>query len=519
MGKRSFEVREKSESDIPWLQPGKPVLWIMAAGCLVYLQALGFGLTNWDDLPLLQSVNRLPGGLAGLVQAFQSNVFVTGSGAYYRPILTLSFMISTWFGGNELAPQFLVNIALHLTASGILYLLLVELGNSRAPSFLFSLLYVLHPALAQAVAWIPGRNDSLLGIFVFSSFLFFVRFAGRWRWTDGAWHLFFFLLAIFTKEAALSLVLICPLYLLLAGRTRLNMYRSGVLALFWAGLVGVWAVLRAQATTPLPYVKLSALLHSAWLNSPGLVQYLGKAFFPFNLSVVPIMRDTTYLWGILAVAGLAAALFYSRNLRMSRVVFGFLFFLAFILPPLLLGGSRQSVSTVLLEHRLYLPMAGLILVFLETDLAKNWVKDRKVSKAAVAMVLLLFALLGIRHSRDFADEASFWASAAENSPHAAFVHTAIAQTLDQQGKRAEAIDELRTALELNPSEFAALVNLSTLEVRIGKYEEAEALLIRALAEEPGDPELRKNLLVNLERIRTLKGRKNETEGPEPRRMP
>ncbi|MGA2263280.1 MAG: tetratricopeptide repeat protein, partial [Acidobacteriota bacterium] len=112
------------------------------------------------------------------------------------------------------------------------------------------------------------------------------------------------------------------------------------------------------------------------------------------------------------------------------------------------------------------------------------------------------------HSRDFRDEASFWDNALKNSPHAAFVHTAIAQTLDERGRRAESIEELRKALELNPYEFAALVNLSTQDITKGAYDEAEALLTRALAEEPGNPELKKNLLATLDHVRTIKNRRN-----------
>ncbi|MGD0310548.1 MAG: hypothetical protein ABSC02_14830 [Acidobacteriota bacterium] len=401
-----------------------------------------------------------------------------------------------------------MNIVLHLTASSVFYLLLVELGNSRALSFLFSLLYVVHPALVQAVAWIPGRNDTLLGIFVFSSFLFFVKFARRGKWTHGFWHLSFFVLAIFTKETALALLLVCPLYILLVAGKKLSLSSYGVLSLCWVVTVGGWAVLRAQAVTPLRYNTVRAMIHSAWISLPSVIQYLGKAVFPFNLSVVPIRRDTTYVWGILAAVGLAAALTFSKNKRMSRVLFGLLFFLIFLLPSLMLAASRQAVSLVLLEHRLYLPLLGLILVVLETDLAKKWVKDVRLSKVAVVLVFLPFVLLATLHSRDFRDEASFWDNALKNSPHAAFVHTAIAQTLDERGRRAESIEELRKALELNPYEFAALVNLSTQDITKGAYDEAEALLTRALAEEPGNPELKKNLLATLDHVRTIKNRRN-----------
>jgi protein O-mannosyl-transferase len=314
----------------------------------------------------------------------------------------------------------------------------------------------------------------------------------------------FFILALFTKEAALMLLMVCPLYLLLVARIKLRLSRYLIPVVVWIMATLAWALLRTQAVSQLKHVTPSAMLLSAWRNSPGMLQYLGKVIFPFNLSVVPLMRDTTFLWGGLAASGLAAGILFSRGKRISHVVFGLLFFVVFLLPSIMLVVPGQSVSLALLEHRLYLPIVGIILVMLETDLAKKWTEDRKLAKMSLLLVLLPFAFLAIFHSRHFKDESSFWGNALANSPHAAFVHASVAQSLNQQGRRNEAIKEYRTALDLNPSEFMALVNLANLDYSREEYDEAEKLLMRALSEEPADPDVRHNLLAILERIRENK---------------
>jgi hypothetical protein len=487
-----------------WLEPGSPLLWISVLGFLVYVQTMWFELTGWDDRTLLQNIDRLPGGLTGLIQAFKSNAFVSSSGAYFRPILTLSFMANSLLGASGVSCNFLTNIVLHLMVASTLYLVLLELGNSRASAFLFSLIYVLHPALAPAVAWIPGRNDTLLAAFALLSFLFFIRYVRNRTRMSAFWHLLFFTLALFTKETALSLLLIFPLYLLLIARKKLSPPGYLVLLPFWILIICIWAVLRSYAVTPAKFLTLGGMLHSAWSNLPSLIQFLGKAFFPFNLSVLPLARNTSLIWGICAASGLAIALYFSRTKRMDRVIFGVLFFLLFLVPSMILGASTQSVALVQLEHRLYLPLVGLILAVIETDLAKKWYGNSRSAKVAVVLVLLTFAILTVLHSRDFKDEASFWDNALKNSPEASFIHARIAQNLAQDGRQSEAIAEFEKALELNPYEFAALINYSNLEYSRGEYEKAEGLLLRALPEVPGDPDAKAKILDTLERIRDNK---------------
>lgn len=494
----SIRKRQQMHS---WLDPKWPLVWIFSLGFLAYAQILWFGLTGWDDGTLLENIDRLPGGLSGLMQAFRSNAFVSSSGAYYRPALIVSFIADSWFGAAGSSINHLTNIALHLTACGVLYFVLMELGARRVSAFVFSLLFALHPALAPAVAWIPGRNDSLLGACALVSFLFFARYVESRDKVHAFWHLLFFAFALFTKETGLALLLIFPAYLLLAARKKINHPGFGILAFFWLLTTSVWGVLRAQAVTHVSYLTAGGMLHGVWINMPGLLQYLGKAVFPFNLSVIPIMRNTSMVWGIAAVAALTAALAFSPARRMRRVVFGSLFFLAFLIPSMTTGGATQSAALVQLEHRLYLPMVGLILVVMETDLGRRWSADSIFTRATVIPVLLVFAVLTVLHSRDFRSEASFWENALQNSPGASFVHVHFAQNLTQYGRQEEAIAEYEKALALNPFELAALINYANIAYARAEYDKAESLLARALSEESVSPEARAGMLATLERIR------------------
>jgi len=72
-------------------------------------------------------------------------------------------------------------------------------------AFFLSLFFALHPVLTQAVAWVPGRNDSLATIFIFSALIFFQRFLSKEKLMDLIFLSLFFLLALFTKESSILL--------------------------------------------------------------------------------------------------------------------------------------------------------------------------------------------------------------------------------------------------------------------------------------------------------------------------
>ena len=76
----------------------RPYLWISLLGLLVYIRSLSFGYTYLDDHVLILEnlfFLRDPGNI---VKTFTQEVFhiLHSSAAYYRPMLTISFMFDSW---------------------------------------------------------------------------------------------------------------------------------------------------------------------------------------------------------------------------------------------------------------------------------------------------------------------------------------------------------------------------------------------------------------------------------------
>ncbi|UCD55136.1 MAG: hypothetical protein JSV93_06410, partial [Candidatus Omnitrophota bacterium] len=169
-----------------------PILLIACLGFLVYSQTLFFDFTYLDDNVLILGNRKFLSKLSNIPQAFRQDVFFSYEDAYYRPLLTISFILDAQLpfalypspkpspqrgegrvrGRGEQGKGFsyhLTNIVIHLLAACLLFLLLIKLKYREGLAIFFSLIFTVHPVLTQAVAWLPGRNDSLLAVFIFSS--------------------------------------------------------------------------------------------------------------------------------------------------------------------------------------------------------------------------------------------------------------------------------------------------------------------------------------------------------------
>src|SRR3989339_275318 len=183
----------------------RPYVLIILIGTVVYAQTLFFGFSGLDDRVLILENHNIIKTFANAAKIFQSDPYLRSAPVdQYRPIHVLSFM--------------------------------------------FASLFTAHPALSQAVAWIPGRNDSQLAIFVLLSFLCFAEFLEKRRLYLYIAHLLFFILALLTKETAVGLALICPLYVWLIAKEKRDKNLACAFSLL--AITAVWLGIRHLTFLP-----------------------------------------------------------------------------------------------------------------------------------------------------------------------------------------------------------------------------------------------------------------------------
>jgi Tfp pilus assembly protein PilF len=292
-----------------------------------------------------------------------------------------------------------------------------------------SLLFAVHPVLTQAVAWIPGRNDMLLMIFFLSSFILLLQHIEKpspWR---VALHSLLFLLALFTKETAVIIPVIMAAVALIhmhSGWRKLLLPAAG-----WVMAVVVWFIVRSSATLTKSWISPPDMIRAGIDRLGVILQYLGKIFFPFNLAVFPEAQDITLWWGVLALAGVVALVIWSKSYRKPLTWLGIAWFLIFLLPVLIVP---KSLNDQVFEHRLYLPLVGILLM-----LSQSWpfgsFTPPKTRIMLVSAIVLVFSVVCIVRTAYFSDAMTFWTKAVEGSPHSAYAKALLGTKTEDAAER------------------------------------------------------------------------------------
>jgi hypothetical protein len=312
---------------------------IACSAMLIYLPSLSYQLTYYDDATLIENMSKFITGRESFFELFSQSVFGTsqGSGDYfYRPLLNLTFYFDSLINGNSLIGFHITNLIIHAAASCLLYLFFLKLKFNRLLSFTVTLIFAVHPALVQAVAWIPGRNDALLTLTALASILFLLHYTDNGKPFYLALHFLLFFMSLLTKETAVLL----PVVVYLTRKLDVNdkpkdAVSSYGLILGWVFFIVIFfgvrsAVLGASVGMPLTFA-FENFIH----NLPALPQYIGKLLLPFNLSVFPILRDTTYVFAIVTIVGLMYLLYVSKNLRKNYILLSVCWLFLFLLPAIL----------------------------------------------------------------------------------------------------------------------------------------------------------------------------------------
>ena len=434
---------------VPWnenLKAWYPYILIIIVGFMLYFPTLFFKFTYLDDNPLILDNQIFLKNLSNILVAFKEGLFAIHPSAaiYYRPILTISFMLDAQLSGVNPIIYHFSNIIFHLIASSLVYLFLCRLGYKKELSFIFALIFTIHPVLTQAVAWIPGRNDVLLTIFVLSSFIFLINFLNKGRWYQALLHLLFFTLAFFTKESALVLILMGAIYLGLIKPGKVTASNLIILGTGWSLIWFGWFLLRKFAS--LYSIELSFILKLIIINSPAIIIYIGKLLLPFNLSVLPIIQDSTKIYGFLTIIILIIFLYRTKEKRYNFIIFGLAWFLLFLLPSFIRPNTKVVADFI--EHRVYLPMVGFIILLLETDFIKNLNIKKRINQLIIILILLILSLITLSHSENFRNGLNFWQNAVKHSPHSALAHVGLGDMYCLDGLLDKAEAELRTSLAL-----------------------------------------------------------------------
>jgi len=248
------------------------VLLCIVATALLYAGDLHLGFFRIDDQQYVVSNPWIQGVTwQHLAQILSSPYYLN-----YSPLHLLSYVLDCAVGGlNAYAFHLSSNLWAGVVA-GLVYLVALAITQQRMTALVAALLFIVHPAHVEAVAWISNRKDLVAAAFVLPCVLAYLKYRERRAigWYMASLLLFLFALLGKLSVAAFPAVLLV-LDLVLEKRPLNRSSIDKIPFLVLAVLVAM-SVQHAQPSTGLQFdlsTHAKAFVQSLWLLT-GLGNYV-----------------------------------------------------------------------------------------------------------------------------------------------------------------------------------------------------------------------------------------------------
>ena len=477
---------------------------VLVAG-LVYAGSVR-GAFVYDDVKqvlenrLIQRPELLPRALLSDVWAFKGEKPEAWS-PYWRPVFVLWLALHWRLFGADPRPWHLSGMGLHALVSLLVFVLARRLRLGRGAALFAGLLFALHPAHVESVAWISGATDPLLACFTLLALLGELAARRRPAWRAAA--LAATALALLAKESAVVLPLLVASLPATDDdsppRRGARRYAFAAHAVVVAGYLGARSLVLGGLT---PAGTTGKLDTASWLLTlPSvLVFYLRQALWPAAVAPTYPLRalhsrtvaPLPLLLEVAVVATAAAAVAWLGR-RDARLRFAAALFALPLLPALRFDWFHEE--QLVHDRYLYLPIAGLSLLLatlgdrfmqrqeprVEAASRIRWRAPALAAPAATA--LLLAAWSTVRAVPSFHSELALFGRAVESDPGSAFHWAQLARAQLVAGDRIGAREAATRALALHPSPTALLVN-AELDLGAGRWPAAERQLLALQRADP-----------------------------------
>jgi len=483
-----------------------PILLCLIVPAVLF-PVLKNGFVDWDDMQYVVLNRALRGPWSGVFTFFPG---------YYHPVTILTYKLEfALFGLNPL-PYHFVSLALHVVNCVSVFYLFKMLGARPGAAFIGALLFGIHPAHVEPVAWISGRKELLWGMFSFWALIAYLRYINGGGRKFTVYSLVFFTLAVLSKPTAL----VFPFIILLADHYRGREFNARLLAEKVPYLL-IAAVGFMLSRSPSGFLLGGgggvSFLNAAASAAQSALFYARKFAAPRALSALYPALDLPlspgkYLIALFFAAVLIAAAFLisrragaeaplnegSEKARAPsagrKIIFGLGYFFVAAFPGLILSPPADRYA--------YVPAAGLC--FLYGELLSGFYGAARVNGgppsglrarfragAVVALAAAHFFILGASaFNRTFVwkDSLTLWEDVLSKYPlYLAFYGRGNAR--QAAGQYAGALADFTRCLELCPGYWKALGNRGRTFAEIKRFDDAISDYGKAIELNPASPQL------------------------------
>lgn len=448
-----------------------------------------FGNFVWDDEEQIQT-NVIIRNLSNIPYLFTSSTFNTGGaglfGWYYKPLMTVTFALNYFIWNLNPFGYHLFDMLLHFTNAVLVFFLFKKIFSKQTPfakstSFLLSLIFLVHPAITEAVAYVSSTQELLFTFFFLIAFLFTFSFLEKKTNTFLKFFSInlFFLLSLLSKESGIIAIPIIITFIFI-------FYRSKTLLFVIASFItfSFYLILRFPvAKTPFfQHSKVVPISAASFLERVQTIpfeifSYIRLTFFPKDLFISQnfVIEKTNdprfYLTLPFVLLFLFLLFFYFLKTR-SKLYLFFLFWLIFAFSILL---NLYPLDMTIAERWLYAPLIGILGLF-GVVLSNIGEKKNRLFFFLIVLILFVLPLFAIRtftRTIQWTNELSLFENDIKYNPNSYDLQNNYGVSLFREGKYKEAKELFKRSINLSTSWWASYNNLGVVYEKEGNLDRAK----------------------------------------------
>lgn len=395
----------------------------------------------------------------------------------YRPITAVTYSLNYLFFGDSPVSFHIVNIILNGLAGFLVYLVTRRLFRNEVLSMVTALLFLSFPIHTEAVANIKGREEILAAIFVFASWILFLK--------EKRWAMFLWILAVLSKE----FMIVAPVVFFVTSKTIRWVWwfivaLIGVVALRFA-VLGEYTFGKSNLT-----VYINPLIGESFVTrlftAPKLAfLYIAKTFVPLNLSAtysfdhLPVVR--TPWWAIAGFITVLLIIVFNKHIKSYPVRIGLFVFIIFYS---IFSNVLFASGDFFAERWMYVPSVGLAMI---AGWLFFWISQKqKAIWVVFAVIILWYGYMTYQRNTVWLTQKNWTESLVRDAPDSARARAVLARQLISEGKIDASREHITAGLKIAPNsprirEVAAVVAFSD-----GQYVKAKEHALVALNQLPLD---------------------------------
>jgi len=470
--------------------------WMLGLALLA-LAVHAFGLWAkfvFDDVFNIE--HRSVADISGFSRFFTTDQSAFFGSNFYRPVLEVWFETTYALFGPNAPAWHAISILVHIACTLLVFRLALRLVENTVVAGIAAALFAVHPAHTEAISWASAIGDPLMTLFLLLSVLCFLRWMDEgnllwWRASLAAATA-----CVLTKEPGVMLPVVLLVSALCLQSASVKSRKQVLLAaLPFFAISAAFLVLRQHVLGAFSHPLVPASTAQMIFTWPtALLFYLRHMLLPpvvapyYPVFIVQSWKSWQFfgpLLGLLAAAGFLGILLWS--VAGARK---FCFCLVWILAPLAPALYVKALAPFELVHDrfLYAPLVGYcIALALVLYWAARWIEERLHFRvlALVAVVLILFlSIESLKQMLWWQNNMTLFTRAVAVTPDNARALGGLADSNLGMGRKDEAQQLLQRALVFDPKDAPAMFALGRIAWLRGDDATAEKYFTQALSIQP-----------------------------------